>query len=95
MKICELLFMKLLPDGRSIQIKWIFSIKLPINFGEKPLPQKLHGMKLIGTLCEMVLKKKIPGPQGTKQIDYKKYFNLMKQVNTGVKMFGTSCELDK
>lgn len=37
-----------------------------------PSPQKLHGMKLFGTLCEMVLKKKIPGPQGTKQIDYKK-----------------------
>lgn len=37
-----------------------------------PSPKKLHGMKLFGTLCEMVLKKKIPGPQGTKQIDYKK-----------------------
>lgn len=95
MKICELLFMKLLPDGRSIQIKWIFSIKLPINFGEKPLPQKLHGMKLIGTLCEMVLKKKYQVHREPNKLIIKKYFNLMKQVNTGVKMFGTSCELDK
>lgn len=54
MKMCELLIMKLFLS-RSIQIKWIFSIKLPINFGEKK-PPKLHGMKLFGTLCEMVLK---------------------------------------
>lgn len=90
MKMCELLIMKLFLS-RSIQIKWIFSYQIIINFGKK----KLHGMKLFGTLCEMVLKIKTRSSGNQTNWLKKKNFNLMKQVNTGVKMFGTSCELDK
>lgn len=54
MKMCELLIMKLFLS-RSIQIKWIFSYQIMYKLWREETP-KLHGLKLFGTLCEMVLK---------------------------------------
>lgn len=93
MKMCELLIMKLFLS-RSIQIKWIFSYQIMYKLWREKTP-KTPWYEIVWHLVWNGSQNKNQVLREPNKLIKKKYSNLMKQVNTGVKMFGTSCELDK